>query len=67
MKSFIRTLAAITLAYIVGWGFFAMVYYLVSPIISIVFNLSIAAVVWIFLCIGEWIYELCKKGRKTRK
>ena len=42
MKSFIRTLAVITLAYIVGWAFFAAVYYLVSPIISVVVNLAIA-------------------------
>ena len=66
MKSFIRTLAVITLAYIVGWAFFAAVYYLVSPIISVVVNLAIAAVVWIFICAWDWILELFRKGKKTK-
>lgn len=66
MKNFIRTLAAITLAYIIGWAFFAAVYYLISPIISVVVNLSIAAVVWIFLCLGDWIMELFGKGKKSK-
>lgn len=66
MKNFIRTLVAITLAYIVGWAFFAAVYFLISPIISIVVNLSIAAVIWIFLCLGDWILELFRKDKKTK-
>ena len=66
MKSFIRTLAVITLAYIVGWAFFAAVYYLVSPIISVVVNLAIAAVVWFFICAGDWILELFRKVKKAK-
>ncbi|MBQ7833103.1 MAG: hypothetical protein IJ336_05955 [Lachnospiraceae bacterium] len=54
------------MAYIVGWAFFAAVYYLVSPIISVVVNLAIAAVVWIFICAWDWIMEMFRKGKKTK-
>lgn len=62
MKGIVRILFLITFAYVVGWAVFAVLYYVIPPLVAIMVNLTIAVVVWVLICTTYGLAKLFKKG-----